>query len=90
MVAIERLVCGERRQARFAAEVALGQRRAVVGEVALGREQRDPPATAFLAVRLDRARSRQAATGDHELERLHRIPPPDVPRAPLRPIFLSH
>jgi hypothetical protein len=58
MVAVERRVLRERGIGRLTAQVALRQRRAVVREIALFRQQRDLAAAAGLAVGLDRARGR--------------------------------
>ena len=74
VIGIERLRLGERR-VDLTAQVALRQRGAMIGEDALGGQQRDLPAAAALAIGLDRPCGRQSAADDNELELLHRVPP---------------
>jgi hypothetical protein len=73
VVAVERLVLDVRNGGGFAAQELLRQRRAVVGERRLVREESDVTASTGFAVGPDRARRGQTAAGDRELEPLHRF-----------------
>jgi len=57
----------------LAAEVLLGQRRALVGPLGLGADQDDPPVEAAVAQLLSRLGAGQAGADDHECLLTHRI-----------------
>ena len=65
VVAVEAGVLGERRVGRLTAQEALREGWAVVGQIGLLGQQRDPSAAVGLAVGLDRTHGGQAAAGNH-------------------------
>src|SRR5207244_10169413 len=72
VVVVERLRLDEGVLARgLSTQVALRQRRSMVGDGRVGRDERDPALAAGFAVGLDRAGGGQAAADDRELELVH-------------------